>query len=149
MEDLDKGPQTVGYVIRGESRTNAKMAKITFCTTGVVLRRLASGGDVNLEGVSHIIVDEVHERSVDGDFLLLQLRELLKRNKTIKVSNGSTFVQVDVRAYVACLSGYPYECYYQPGTIYQLLWRRASHRDSRVYASCGGFVSFSVLQPCH
>jgi ATP-dependent RNA helicase DHX57 len=88
MEDLDKGPQTVGYVIRGESRTNAKMAKITFCTTGVVLRRLASGGDVNLEGVSHIIVDEVHERSVDGDFLLLQLRELLKRNRTIKVSAG-------------------------------------------------------------
>lgn len=34
---------------------------------------------------SHVVVDEVHERSVDGDFLLLELRELLKRNKTIKI----------------------------------------------------------------
>jgi ATP-dependent RNA helicase DHX57 len=89
MEDLDKGAQSVGYIIRGESRTNPKMAKITFCTTGVVLRRLASGGDADLEGISHIIVDEVHERSVDGDFLLLQLREVLKRNKTIKVGLDS------------------------------------------------------------
>lgn len=85
MEDIDKGPQTVGYVIRGEAKTNPSMAKITFCTTGVVLRRLASGGDSDLRGVSHIIVDEVHERSVDGDFLLLQLREVLKRNPTLKV----------------------------------------------------------------
>jgi hypothetical protein len=31
-------------------------------------------------------VFQVHERSVDSDFLLLQLRELLQRNKSIKVS---------------------------------------------------------------
>lgn len=28
---------------------------------------------------------QVHERSVDGDFLLLELKELLKENKTLKV----------------------------------------------------------------
>lgn len=89
MEDLDRAAQTVGYIIRGESRTNPRMAKITFCTTGVVLRRLASGGDADLADVSHVLVDEVHERSVDGDFLLLQLREVLKRNKKIKVSTAN------------------------------------------------------------
>ncbi|SPO38961.1 probable Putative DEAH-box ATP-dependent helicase UM11114 [Pseudozyma flocculosa] len=36
-------------------------------------------------GISHVIVDEVHERSVDSDFLLLELREVLKRNPKIKV----------------------------------------------------------------
>jgi hypothetical protein len=30
-------------------------------------------------GVSHVIVDEVHERSIDSDFLLIILRELLGR----------------------------------------------------------------------
>lgn len=40
----------------------------------------------------------MHERSIDSDFLLLELRELLKRNHTIKVIlmsatiNQATFV---------------------------------------------------------
>lgn len=34
---------------------------------------------------SSLSAAQVHERSVDGDFLLLELRELLKRNKKIKV----------------------------------------------------------------
>lgn len=37
------------------------MTRLLFCTTGIVLRRLE--GDPKLEGVSHIIIDEVHERS--------------------------------------------------------------------------------------
>lgn len=35
--------------------------------------------------VSHIFIDEVHERSVDSDFLLLELRDILKRNKKLKI----------------------------------------------------------------
>ncbi|KAG6849981.1 hypothetical protein H0H93_002983 [Arthromyces matolae] len=73
---------SIGYAIRGESRQDER-TKILFCTTGVVLRRLGSGD--NLDGVSHIIVDEVHERSVDGDFLLLELKELLKRHPKLRV----------------------------------------------------------------
>jgi ATP-dependent RNA helicase DHX57 len=140
MEDLDKAAQTVGYVIRGESRTNAKMSKITFCTTGVVLRRLASGGDADLEGVSHVIVDEVHERSVDGDFLLLQLREVLKRNKKIKVGYCDRQTSVPKDADVPA-TGHLDECHHQPGTIHQLFWRRSCHRDPWVHASCRRFVS--------
>ena len=103
---------SVGYVIRGESKASPK-TKILFCTTGVVLRRL--GGGDKLENVSHIIVDEVsmitslrvqrpksrqvHERSVEGDFLLLELKELLHANSSIKVIlmsatiNQATFVE--------------------------------------------------------
>ncbi len=43
--------------------------------TGVVLRRLLS--DPTLEGITHVVVDEVHERSADSDLLLLLLRDLL------------------------------------------------------------------------
>ncbi|TFK56866.1 P-loop containing nucleoside triphosphate hydrolase protein [Heliocybe sulcata] len=93
-ERLDDG--SVGYAIRGESKQSPR-TKILFCTTGVVLRRL-SGGD-RLKGVSHVIVDEVHERSVDGDFLLLELKELLGTNPSLKVIlmsatiNHETFVK--------------------------------------------------------
>lgn len=47
---------SVGYAIRGESKTN-RGTKLLFCTTGVLLRRLV-GGD-HLGDVSHVIVDEV------------------------------------------------------------------------------------------
>ncbi|GAA6037303.1 hypothetical protein JCM8097_008673 [Rhodosporidiobolus ruineniae] len=74
----------VGYAIRGERRAGQR-CRALFCTTGVVLARLGRGGDPDLEGISHIFIDEVHERSVDSDFLLLELVELMKRNPKIKV----------------------------------------------------------------
>lgn len=85
MEDLDKSPVTgtVGYAIRGERRTGPDTS-LLFCTTGVVLRRLGSG-DPDLKGVSHVVVDEAHERGVDTDLLICLLRDLLERNKTIKI----------------------------------------------------------------
>ncbi|GAA5974236.1 hypothetical protein JCM11641_003345 [Rhodosporidiobolus odoratus] len=74
----------VGYAIRGERRA-AQGCRALFCTTGVVLARLGRGGDPDLQSVSHIFIDEVHERSVDSDFLLLELREILQRNPKIKI----------------------------------------------------------------
>lgn len=35
--------------------------RLLYCTTGILLRRLE--GESSLPGVSHIIVDEVHERT--------------------------------------------------------------------------------------
>ncbi|KJZ80545.1 hypothetical protein HIM_00395 [Hirsutella minnesotensis 3608] len=78
--------EEVGFAIRGESR-RSKDTKITFVTTGVLLRRLqTSGGNVDdvaaaLEDVSHVVIDEVHERSLDTDFLLNLIREVMKTRK--------------------------------------------------------------------
>ncbi|GFZ45856.1 hypothetical protein JCM24511_03588 [Saitozyma sp. JCM 24511] len=83
LEDVDRLPQTVGYAIRGE-RKATRDTRLLFCTTGVVLRRLG-GGDAELQGVSHVIVDEAHERGVDTDLLICLLRDILERNKNIKV----------------------------------------------------------------
>ena len=61
----------VGYVIRGESKQKSGITKITFVTTGVLLRRLQTSGGTKeemvaaLTDVSHVVVDEVHERSLD------------------------------------------------------------------------------------
>lgn len=78
--------EEVGYAIRGESR-RSKDTRITFVTTGVLLRRLqTSGGRVedvvaSLADVSHVVIDEVHERSLDTDFLLNLIREVMKAKK--------------------------------------------------------------------
>ncbi|KDQ31208.1 hypothetical protein PLEOSDRAFT_23490 [Pleurotus ostreatus PC15] len=74
---------SVGYAIRGESKYEPGKTKLLFCTTGVVLRRLSAGD--TLKDVTHVVVDEVHERSVDCDFLLLELKELLNSHPTLKV----------------------------------------------------------------
>ncbi|GIM09480.1 hypothetical protein Vretimale_13310, partial [Volvox reticuliferus] len=69
------GPSsTTGYHVRlGAAVT--RHTRLTFCTTGILLRRLA--GDPSLRGVTHVVVDEVHERSLQSDFLIALLRDLL------------------------------------------------------------------------
>lgn len=72
----------VGYQIRLENKISSS-TRVTFCTTGILLRRLYS--DPQLENVSHLIIDEVHERSEESDFLLLILREVLQKRPKLKL----------------------------------------------------------------
>ncbi|XP_068655675.1 DExH-box ATP-dependent RNA helicase DExH6-like [Aristolochia californica] len=80
---------SVGYKIRLESK-GGKQSSIMFCTNGVLLRMLIDIGgviskskaenkslkDINF-GITHIIVDEIHERDRFADFMLAILRDLL------------------------------------------------------------------------
>lgn len=90
-ERCSKVGEEVGYSIRGESRQKPGITKITFVTTGVLLRRMqTSGGSIKdviatLAEISHIFVDEVHERSLDTDFLLVLMRDVLRERKDLKV----------------------------------------------------------------
>ena len=83
--------EEVGYAIRGESAQKTGVTKITFMTTGVLLRRLQTSGPspddivASLADVSHVFLDEVHERSLDTDFLLALLRTVLSRRKDFKL----------------------------------------------------------------
>ncbi|KAH8389920.1 hypothetical protein KR200_003975 [Drosophila serrata] len=65
--------EAVGYSVRFESQFPRPYGSILFCTVGVLLRKLEAG----LRGVSHIIVDEIHERDVNSDFLLVILRDMV------------------------------------------------------------------------
>ena len=58
-------------------------ASVEFVTTGVLLRRLMR--DPSLAGVSHVMIDEVHERDINTDFLLVLLRALLRRRPELRV----------------------------------------------------------------
>lgn len=65
-----------GYTVRGDRRTSAA-TRVEFATTGVLIRRLLA--DPELAGVDAVVLDEVHERSLDSDLavgMLAQLAEL-------------------------------------------------------------------------
>ena len=44
-------------------------------------------GDPNLEGISHVIIDEVHERELKTDVVLALLKLMKRTNPSIKVMN--------------------------------------------------------------
>lgn len=78
----------VGYQVRFDSKLPAAHGSITFCTTGIFLKRLQSalsekGGQSEqwLDSISHIIVDEAHERDIDVDLLLVVLQQLIRDRK--------------------------------------------------------------------
>ncbi|XP_076472427.1 LOW QUALITY PROTEIN: ATP-dependent RNA helicase DHX29-like [Babylonia areolata] len=71
-----------GYQVRFESRKSAS-TRLLYCTTGVVLRQLQM--DRDLSHVSHLVIDEVHERSVQSDFLLTVVKDILSRRPDLKV----------------------------------------------------------------
>ncbi|XP_034751393.1 3'-5' RNA helicase YTHDC2 isoform X1 [Etheostoma cragini] len=86
--------QTVGYHIRLESRVSPKTL-LTFCTSGVFLRTLMAG-DASLTTVTHVIVDEVHERDGLTDFLLTKMREVLQKIPTLKLILSSAALDIEL-----------------------------------------------------
>ncbi|KAF2478195.1 P-loop containing nucleoside triphosphate hydrolase protein [Lindgomyces ingoldianus] len=88
-EELGEGPRDlgtprsfIGYAIRLESKTTAQ-TRLVYATVGVVLRMLESSG--GLSDLTHLIIDEVHERNIDTDFLLIILRSLMVLRPELKV----------------------------------------------------------------
>uniref|UniRef100_V5GQ99 Oxysterol-binding protein n=1 Tax=Kalmanozyma brasiliensis (strain GHG001) TaxID=1365824 RepID=V5GQ99_KALBG len=81
--------QTVGYQVRFEAKPPQPNGSITFCTTGVFLRRLQSAlGDAEssntfLDSITHVVIDEVHERDVETDLLLVVIKRLLAERRRL------------------------------------------------------------------
>ncbi|CDO71572.1 hypothetical protein BN946_scf184911.g42 [Trametes cinnabarina] len=83
------GRGTIGYQVRFESKLPEPHGSVTYCTTGVFLRRMQSAlleasSRSSMDEVTHIIVDEVHERDVDIDLMLVVLKRLLAERRAQK-----------------------------------------------------------------
>ncbi|KAK9996531.1 hypothetical protein SO802_021217 [Lithocarpus litseifolius] len=78
----EKLGDSVGYKVRLEGM-KGRDTRLLFCTTGILLRRLLV--DRHLKGVTHVIVDEIHERGMNEDFLLIVLKELLHRRPELRL----------------------------------------------------------------
>ncbi|KAH7302390.1 hypothetical protein KP509_23G070100 [Ceratopteris richardii] len=74
--------ESVGYKVRLEG-TRGRDTRLLFCTTGILLRRLLV--DPSLSGVTHVIVDEIHERGMNEDFLLIVLKDILPRRPDLRI----------------------------------------------------------------
>jgi len=72
-----------------------------FCTTGILLRRLQN--DPLLSDLSHIILDEVHERDLNTDLLLSIISGILKIRKDLRVVLMSA--TADTRLFQAYFQG--------------------------------------------
>ncbi|PQE23976.1 helicase associated domain-containing protein [Rutstroemia sp. NJR-2017a WRK4] len=90
--DLGTSRSLVGYAIRLESNTS-KETRLIYATTGIVMRMLEGSND--LRDITHIVLDEVHERTIDSDFLLIVLRKLMVRRPDLKVVLMSATVDAD------------------------------------------------------
>lgn len=62
----------VGFRVRYDSKCSRE-TRVLVVTEGVLVRRLQA--DPSLEGVSCVIFDEFHERSIDADLALALCRE--------------------------------------------------------------------------
>ncbi|KAJ8084151.1 hypothetical protein PM082_002918 [Marasmius tenuissimus] len=82
------GNSLVGYSIRLESNTT-KNTRLAFVTNGIALRMLEGGSGHGGQGtafdeITHIVIDEVHERTIESDFLLIVLKSLLEQRADLK-----------------------------------------------------------------
>ncbi|KAF8559205.1 P-loop containing nucleoside triphosphate hydrolase protein [Imleria badia] len=89
----------VGYAIRLESNTT-KNTRLTYITSGIALRMLERGSGRSDQGtafdeITHIIIDEVHERTIESDFLLVVLKSLLLQRPDLRVILMSATVDSD------------------------------------------------------
>jgi ATP-dependent helicase HrpB len=85
----EQAGETVGYSIRFESRVSKK-TRVEVVTEGILTRRIQA--DPGLEGVSVVIFDEFHERSLHADLALalcLDLRRGLREDLKVLVMSAT------------------------------------------------------------
>jgi ATP-dependent helicase HrpA len=82
----------VGYKVRFQDRLS-KGASVKLMTDGILLAETQT--DPELRGYDTIIIDEAHERSLNIDFLLGYLRQLLPRRPDLKLIVTSATIDAD------------------------------------------------------
>lgn len=89
---------TVGYHVRFEEAAGPH-TRLRFVTEGVLTRRLST--DANLSGVGAVVLDEFHERHLEGDLALALLRRLQSRRPELRiVVMSATLEAAPVAAYL-------------------------------------------------
>ena len=84
--------EVVGYKVRFQDRLS-KDASVKLMTDGILLAETQT--DPDLRAYDTIIIDEAHERSLNIDFLLGYLRQLLPRRPDLKIIVTSATIDAD------------------------------------------------------
>jgi ATP-dependent helicase HrpA len=92
----------VGYQVRFEEKLSRE-TRVKFMTDGILLAETQN--DRTLKQYGALILDEAHERSLNIDFLLGYLKELLERRKDLKIVISSA--TLDAGAFSEFFNGAP------------------------------------------
>ena len=92
MERIGSQGSSVGYAIRLDKKGGSE-TPIMFVTNGIMLRMLTAKGEGGgkekdrdgLESITHIVIDEIHERDRFADFMLIIIRDLLPRYPHLRI----------------------------------------------------------------
>ncbi|XP_041991533.1 LOW QUALITY PROTEIN: DExH-box ATP-dependent RNA helicase DExH6-like [Salvia splendens] len=98
---------SVGYKIRLETK-GGRQSSLVFCTNGVLLRVLVNKdnsstkrkkaskkGQSSVADITHIIVDEIHERDRFSDFMLAIIRDMLPSHPHLRLVLMSATIDAD------------------------------------------------------
>ena len=108
--------EEVGYFFMGENNTSNK-TKLVFTTPGSLKSKL-TGGDTYLEEYSCVILDEIHERSVETDQLLLYMKSIMEKRPDFRLVLMSATVPLeDFKNYFTKLSNFSYQEIDIPGAL--------------------------------
>jgi len=93
--------ETIGYTVRFED-VSSKQTRVRFVTEGVLTRRLLA--DPLLRGVSAVLLDEFHERHLQGDVALALLRRIQRSTRPdLKIVAMSATLEADpVADFLGC-----------------------------------------------
>jgi ATP-dependent RNA helicase HrpB len=93
--------ETAGYQVRFEDVTGPR-TRLRYVTEGVLTRRLL--GDPQLRGVSAVVLDEFHERHLQGDVALALVLQLLRGSRPdLKlVVMSATLDALPIAAHLGC-----------------------------------------------
>ena len=78
---------SVGYHVRFDSKLPQVGGSVTYCTTGILQQQLQHHPDDVLDNLSHLVIDEVHERDMLIDFLLITLKKNIMQRQALGKSN--------------------------------------------------------------
>ncbi|KAL0096683.1 P-loop containing nucleoside triphosphate hydrolase protein [Phycomyces blakesleeanus] len=94
-ETLNEYGSEIAYQVRFEG-TKTNRTRVLFLTEGLLLRQYALDDTLSMYDV--IVVDEVHERHMMGDFLLALLKRLLKVRQDLHVVLMSATINAEMFA---------------------------------------------------
>lgn len=83
VERAEQLQDSIGYHVRFDAKPPKVGGSITFCTTGILQQQLQHFPDDILDNVSHLVIDEVHERDMMIDFTLILLKKNIMRRQAL------------------------------------------------------------------
>ena len=87
VERAENLQDCVGYHVRFDAKLPQIGGSATYCTTGILQMQLQHFPDEVLDNISHLVIDEVHERDMLIDFLLILLKKNIMRRQALGKSN--------------------------------------------------------------